>query len=121
MELGFNSLSKLSLLDLSTPLMKELRDQTKLAVHLTVLEGTHIVFVNNVQSMGTFTSNISLGTRWPAHATVIGQMLLSDLPEAEVRQRYRNFNDWDSYSELTPTSLKALLQKLNYVKLKSRW
>ncbi|HCJ6740554.1 TPA: IclR family transcriptional regulator C-terminal domain-containing protein, partial [Acinetobacter baumannii] len=23
---------------------------------------------------------------------------------------------WDSYSELTPTSLKALLQKLNYVK-----
>lgn len=43
MELGFNSLSKLSLLDLSTPLMKELRDQTKLAVHLTVLEGTHIV------------------------------------------------------------------------------
>ena len=75
MELGFNSLSKLSLLDLSTPLMKELRDQTKLAVHLTVLEGTHIVFVNNVQSMGTFTSNISLGTRWPAHATVIGQML----------------------------------------------
>ncbi len=116
MELGFNSLSKLSLLDLSTPLMKELRDQTKLAVHLTVLEGTHIVFVNNVQSMGTFTSNISLGTRWPAHATVIGQMLLSDLPEAEVRQRYRNFNDWDSYSELTPTSLKALLQKLNYVK-----
>ncbi len=116
MELGFNSLSKLSLLDLSTPLMKELRDQTKLAVHLTVLEGTHIVFVNNVQSMGTFTSNINLGTRWPAHATVIGQMLLSDLPEAEVRQRYRNFNDWDSYSELTPTSLKALLQKLNYVK-----
>jgi DNA-binding IclR family transcriptional regulator len=66
--------------------------------------------------MGTFTSNISLGTRWPAHATVIGQMLLSDLPETEVRQRYRNFNDWDSYSELTPTNLKALLQKLNYVK-----
>lgn len=33
MELGFNSLSKQSLLDLATPLMKELRDQTKLAVH----------------------------------------------------------------------------------------
>ncbi len=36
--------------------------------------------------MGTFTSNISLGTRWPAHATVIGQMLLSDLQ----RQKYDN-------------------------------
>jgi len=81
-----------------------------------ILEGTHIVFVNNIQSMGTFTSNISLGTRWPAHATVIGQMLLSDLPETEVRQRYRNFSDWDSFSELTPTNLKALLQRLSYVK-----
>lgn len=121
MELGFNSLSKLSLLDLSTPLMKELRDQTKLAVHLSILEGTHIVFVNNIQSMGTFTSNISLGTRWPAHATVIGQMLLSDLPETEVRQRYRNFSDWDSFSELTPTNLKALLQRLSFVKTQKLW
>ncbi len=32
MELGFNSLAKQSLLDLATPLMKELRDQTQLAV-----------------------------------------------------------------------------------------
>jgi DNA-binding transcriptional ArsR family regulator len=66
MELGFNSLSKLSLLDLSTPLMKELRDQTKIAVHLSILEGTHIVFVNNIQSSGPFTSTINLGTRWRA-------------------------------------------------------
>ncbi len=62
--------------------------------------------------MGTFTSNISLGTRWPAHATVIGQMLLSDLPEAEVRQRYRNFNDWDSYSELTQRWIRKFEQHL---------
>jgi DNA-binding IclR family transcriptional regulator len=116
MELGFNSLSKLSLLDLSTPLMKELRDQTKIAVHLSILEGTHIVFVNNIQASGPFTSTISLGTRWPAHATVIGQLLLANLPEAEVRHRYRKFNDWDTFSELTPKNLKELLQRLNFVK-----
>ena len=43
MELGFNSLSKLSLTDLATPIMKELRDQTQVAAHLSVLEGTHII------------------------------------------------------------------------------
>ena len=116
MELGFNSLSKQSLLDLATPLMKELRDQTKLAVHLSILEGTHIVFINNVQSNGTFTSNIGLGTRWPAHATVIGQMLLADLSETEIRDRYKNFNQWETFSELTPKNLKELLQRLSFVK-----
>ena len=116
MELGFNSLSKQSLLDLATPLMKELRDQTKLAVHLSILEGTHIVFINNVQSNGTFTSNIGLGTRWPAHATVIGQMLLADLSEIEIRDRYKNFNQWETFSELTPKNLKELLQRLSFVK-----
>ena len=116
MELGFNSLSKQSLLDLATPLMKELRDQTKLAVHLSILEGTHIVFINNVQSNGIFTSNIGLGTRWPAHATVIGQMLLADLSEIEIRDRYKNFNQWETFSELTPKNLKELLQRLSFVK-----
>lgn len=116
MELGFNSLARQSLLDLATPLMKELRDQTQLAVHLSILEGTHIVFINNIQSNGTFTSNIGLGTRWPAHATVIGQMLLADLTEAEIKERYKGFNQWDTFSELTPKNLKELLQRLHFVK-----
>ncbi|MCU4367389.1 IclR family transcriptional regulator [Acinetobacter courvalinii] len=116
MELGFNSLARQSLLDLATPLMKELRDQTQLAVHLSILEGTHIVFINNIQSNGTFTSNIGLGTRWPAHATVIGQMLLADLAEAEIKERYKGFNQWDTFSELTPKNLKELLQRLHFVK-----
>ncbi|CAM4286014.1 IclR family transcriptional regulator [Acinetobacter dispersus] len=116
MELGFNSLARQSLLDLATPLMKELRDQTQLAVHLSILEGTHIVFINNIQSNGTFTSNIGLGTRWPAHATVIGQMMLADLTETEIRDRYKGFSQWDTFSELTPKNLKELLQRLSYVK-----
>lgn len=116
MELGFNSLSRQSLLDLATPLMKELRDQTQLAVHLSILEGTHIVFINNIQSNGTFTSNIGLGTRWPAHATVIGQMLLANLNEAEIKERYKGFNQWETFSELTPKNLKELLQRLSFVK-----
>ena len=50
MELGFNSLSKSSLTDLAAPIMRELRDRIKIAVHLSVLEGTDIVFISNVQS-----------------------------------------------------------------------
>ena len=116
MELGFNSLSKSSLTDLAAPIMRALRDRIKIAVHLSVLEGTDIVFISNVQSNGPFTSTVHIGTRWPAHATVIGQLILSRLSEAEVIKRYENMNEWKAYSERTPRDLKALLARLNNVR-----
>ncbi|MDR0236187.1 IclR family transcriptional regulator [Acinetobacter sp.] len=119
MELGFNSLSKSSLTDIAAPIMRELRDKIKIAVHLSILEGTDIVFTSNVQSIGSFTSNVHIGTRWHAHATVIGQLLLSRLDEAEVIKRYEHFNDWKVYSDRTPQNLAALLERLKYVRSQS--
>ena len=116
MELGYNSLSKSSLTELAAPIMRNLRDQIKIAVHLSILEGTDIVFISNVQSIGPFTSNVHIGTRWHAHATVIGQLILSRLPESEVIQRYENFTDWKVYSERTPHDIDSLLERLNYVR-----
>lgn len=116
MQLGFNSISKLSLIDVATPIMKALRDQYSVAVHLSVLEATDIVFISNIQSNGSFTSTLRLGTRWPAHATVIGQAMLAGLSEAEVRQRYANFEHWQVFSERTPKNLTALLKRLDEVR-----
>jgi IclR family pca regulon transcriptional regulator len=116
MELGFNSLSKSSLNELATPIMRSLRDEIKIAVHLSILEGTDIVFISNIQSIGSFTSNVHIGTRWHAHATVIGQLILSRLPESEVKKRYANFTDWKVYSERTPNNIDSLLARLNEVR-----
>lgn len=116
MELGFNSLSKSSLTDLAAPIMRELRDRIKIAVHLSVLEGTDIVFISNVQSNGPFTSTVHIGTRWPAHATVIGQLILSQLSESEVIKRYENLSNWEIFSELTPHNMEALLKRLREVR-----
>ena len=116
MELGFNSLSKSSLIDLASPIMRELRDKIKIAVHLSILEDTNIVFISNAQSIGPFTSNVHIGTRWHAHATVIGQLILSRLPESEVIKRYENFTDWKVYSERTPHNIDSLLIRLKEVR-----
>ena len=116
MALGFNSLSKLSLNELALPIMQSLRDEIKIAVHLSILDGTNVVFINNVQSTGAFTSNVHIGTHWPAHATVIGQLMLSRLPNSEVKKRYHNFSEWKSFSDITPTSLSSLIERLQQVK-----
>lgn len=119
MALGFNSLSKLSLNELSSPIMRELRDSVKIAVHLSTLEGTNVVFINNVQSVGAFTSTVHIGTHWPAHATVIGQLMLSRMPISEVKNRYKSFTDWKVFSERTPHDLTSLLQRLEHVRKES--
>ena len=116
MALGFHSLSKLSLNELAVPVMKSLREQVKIAVHLSILDGTDVVFIHNLQSMGAFTSNLQIGTRWPAHATVIGQLMLARLSSTELEKRYANFTDWNSFSELTPTSLKQLIKRLDSIR-----
>lgn len=116
MSLGFNSLSKKSLNELSSPIMRELRDNVKIAVHLSILEGTNVVFINNVHSVGAFTSTVQIGTHWPAHATVIGQLMLSKLSINEVKKRYENFNEWSIFSERTPHDLASLLLRLEQVR-----
>ncbi|OTG85449.1 IclR family transcriptional regulator [Acinetobacter sp. ANC 4558] len=116
MKLGFNSLSEMSLIELAMPILKELRDHVRIAVHLSILEDTNILFIHNLQSTELFTSNIHIGTRWPAHATVIGQLLLSRLSKTEIQERYAHFQKWDVFSERTPKNLDALLERLDFVK-----
>lgn len=116
MALGFNSLSKLSINELASPIMRELRDNIKIAVHLSILENTNVVFINNIQSSGAFTSTLQIGTRWPAHATVIGQLMLSSLPVAEVKKRYSQLEDWKIYSERTPKNIDELLLRLDKIR-----
>lgn len=118
MELGFNSISKLSLIDVALPEMKAIRNKIRVAVHLSILDGTDVVFISNVQSLGLFTSTVGLGTRWPAHATVIGQLFLANLPIEEVKEKYRHFNAWDIFSEKTPKNLDELLTRLAEVRSK---
>lgn len=116
MELGFNSISKLSVIDLAFPEMKAMRNKIRVAVHLSILDGNDIVFVSNVHSTGSFTSTVGLGTRWPAHATVIGQIILAGMSVDEVKERYRDYPHWDVFSERTPKNLDELLARLEEVR-----
>ena len=99
--------------------MQKLRDSTGLPVHISSLDGLEIVNLYNIQSLGSFTSNISPGLRWPAYATVIGQILLSGLSDEEIIDRYKNFNEWIAYSDATPLCLNDLLDKINYARQRS--
>ncbi|UOO89749.1 IclR family transcriptional regulator [Vitreoscilla massiliensis] len=116
MQLGYLTLSHMSLPEVSQPIMQQLRDKTTLATHLAVLNHRDLVYVSNEQALGTFTSNIQTGARWPAYATVIGQILLSALDENEIRALFHNFQEWQAYSSITPTNIEELLTRIAFVR-----
>ncbi|WP_199507250.1 MULTISPECIES: IclR family transcriptional regulator [unclassified Psychrobacter] len=109
-DLSHSYLKSISFKQEAYAVMEQLRDDTGTAIHLFTLDGTEIVNLQNIQPLGSFTSNILPGLRWPAYATVIGQMLLSDLSDEEVKSRFEHFSTWESYSDATPTNLDSLLQ-----------
>ncbi|MGP5066663.1 IclR family transcriptional regulator [Psychrobacter alimentarius] len=118
-DLSHSYLTSISFKQEAYAVMEKLRDDTGTAVHLFTLDGTEIVNLQNIQPLGSFTSNILPGLRWPAYATVIGQMLLSDLPDEEVKKRFDNFSDWKVYSDATPKNLDELLQAVKRARGKS--
>ncbi|MEN6670037.1 IclR family transcriptional regulator [Psychrobacter sp. B38] len=118
-DLSHSYLTAISFKQEAYEVMEQLRDDTGTAVHLFTLDGTEIVNLQNIQPLGSFSSNILPGLRWPAYATVIGQMLLSDLTDEEIKRRFQNFSEWKVYSDATPTNLDELVKVVDKARGKS--
>lgn len=84
LELGYAYLSSLSLPQVAEPHLEALVAQVHKSSSMSVLDGTDIVYVARVPVSRIMTVAISVGTRFPAHATSMGRVLLAGLPEAEL-------------------------------------
>jgi DNA-binding IclR family transcriptional regulator len=82
---GFTYLASLDLSEIGQPALHRLRDRTGLSAHLAVRDGREVVYVARVAALSTVASNVQIGTRFPAHATIMGRMLLLDMGDDELR------------------------------------
>ena len=107
LRLGFEYLSSLELTELGQPVLKHLCDEIHYPCNLVVRDGRHIVYVAKVTPPTPFSSTVHVGTRLPAHATVLGRILLEDLSLPELRQLFPE-ERLEIYSSSTPTTLIEL-------------
>jgi IclR family acetate operon transcriptional repressor len=74
----------LDLRALAQPALLELRDAIGETVHLTMLEGRHVVLLDRVAGVGPVQVVLPIGHRVPAHAGATGKAILSALPAADL-------------------------------------
>lgn len=84
-ELGTSVPLPRTLTDVARPLMVDLHRATDRQVHLAVLDGIEVVYVEIVR--GGLPLASSIGGRLPAHATGVGKAMLAYSPKSVVAER----------------------------------
>ncbi|MFK3794498.1 MULTISPECIES: IclR family transcriptional regulator [Pseudomonas] len=111
LRLGFEYLASLELTELGQPLLARLCDRLNYPSNLVVRDGRSIVYVAKVSPPSVFSSAVSVGTRLPAHATVLGRVLLGDLSLAELRELYPE----EHLEQHSPSTPKTVLELFDMV------
>jgi DNA-binding IclR family transcriptional regulator len=111
LRLGFEYLASLELTEIARPIVERLRDETDSASQLVIRDGREVVVVLKASTASMFASNVTVGTRFPAHATILGRTLLSELSDEDLERLFPE-KQLRSFSQTTPKTLaelKALL------------
>ncbi|HLS51734.1 MAG TPA: IclR family transcriptional regulator [Burkholderiaceae bacterium] len=111
LKLGFKYLAPLALTQLGYPVLNTLCQQTDYASNLVVRDHTDIVYILRASPPTIFSGSVHVGTRLPAHATVLGRVLLSQLSETELHELYPN-NALPLKGEHTPKTVDELYKLL---------
>ena len=81
LELGFSVLSSKGTWDIARPFIEHLSEDIRESVSAAILDNHDVVYVSGSQAHRVISVGITVGRRFPAHATATGRVLLAGLPE----------------------------------------
>ncbi|MEW1692153.1 IclR family transcriptional regulator C-terminal domain-containing protein [Streptomyces sp. NPDC091265] len=112
--LGYPPLSLAALPQIAQPHLAALTQQVQDSASLAVLVGDDVQYTARVATHRIMNVNISVGTRFPAHATSMGRVLLAALPpaEREIRLARTEPRALTPYTVTRPDLLGAVLDRV---------
>ena len=111
---AFSVIGRMDLNRTARPSLQELNDAFNETVHLGALEGSHIRFLDAVESRRAVRVASRVGRSLPAHCTSLGKALLATLDGAEFARLYpeENLEQVTARSISTRSGLAAALQQV---------
>ncbi|GAA1006009.1 IclR family transcriptional regulator [Acrocarpospora pleiomorpha] len=115
LELGYAYLSSLSLPEVALPHLERLVAEVHESASVSVLDEADVVYVARVPTTRIMRVTIAIGTRFPAHCTSMGRVLLAGLSPAEL-DAFLADNPLERLTPRTVTSPVALRSELDRVR-----
>lgn len=84
LDLGYGYIASVRIEELVEPMLEEVADKTKAAVHFAVLDDDQALFIAGVPSRLMASTFLGVGARMPAYAGSLGQVLLAWQPSAQI-------------------------------------
>lgn len=84
--LGWQAIRSNDLVSTTHPELEALARRTRDTASLEILSGRHVLILDEVSAGRRVEIDTAVGSRWPAHATSTGKVLLAHLPPAELRR-----------------------------------
>jgi DNA-binding IclR family transcriptional regulator len=94
------------------PVIRKLAEAMGLSAHIGVLSGRDVLYVARRTPNVHLVSNVSIGSRLPAHATTLGRIILAFTPRDAVTALFQGVR-LKAATEKTPTTLPALARQLS--------
>lgn len=112
LRLGFEYLASMELTEHGRPVIDTLCDVTGLSSHLVVRDGREVVIVAKSSGRSVIFNSIHVGARLPAHATVLGRVLLGGHSLDDLARLYDG-STLQAFTALTPTTLPRLKELID--------
>jgi len=93
----------------------ELHEKCKEAVHLAILRGGHVIYIDKIDTQRMLSLATYIGFRTDPHAGAGGKVLLSELSRKEIMDIYRE-KPLKAYAKNTITSMPQLFEELEKIK-----
>lgn len=110
-ELGAKVFQRLDLRREALPYMKLLADETQETVHLSILDGTDVLYVEKIDSPQPVRAYTTVGGRAPAQCVATGKAMLAWAPEEVIAQVAEQLQRCTPRSIVTAQELHRQLQR----------
>ncbi len=114
-DLGLAAIGNPDMRVAAVPIMEQLTTETRETTTLSVLVGTHRIYVLQVEAPRTVRMTVKLGVRFPLYAGASGKAILSVLPDAR-RAAYLSEVELDPLTPDTITSCDRLEHEIAQIR-----
>jgi IclR family KDG regulon transcriptional repressor len=110
-ELGYRAQNDLAICRIAKPYLNGINQETDETVHLTILDGEEVLYVDCVESKRRMRTYSVIGIKAPLYCTAVGKAIMAELPEKNIKNIIKT-RGLRRLTDSTITNASSLFQDL---------